>query len=109
MKLLKSYNFVDKDPVIDKMRSPVKNSELSYSEISAKSGVAASTLYNWFEGNTKRPQYATVVAVMRVLGYKELFVKKGVKIEARTTKNEARAVAARTNNAGMVRRTSKGS
>src|SRR6478752_8250721 len=74
LKLLKSYNFTDKDPVIDKMRSPVKQSELSYAQISEKSGVSASTIYNWFEGTTKRPQYATVVAVMRVLGYKEAFV-----------------------------------
>jgi transcriptional regulator with XRE-family HTH domain len=76
LKLLKSYNFTDKDPVIDKMRSPVRQSELSYAQISEKSGVSASTIYNWFEGTTKRPQYATVVAVMRVLGYKEAFVKK---------------------------------
>jgi DNA-binding phage protein len=74
LKLYKSYNFVDKDPVIDKMRGVVK--DLSYGEISEKSGVSASTLYNWFEGNTKRPQYATVIAVMRSLGYKEQFIKR---------------------------------
>lgn len=74
MHLLKSYSFKDKDPVIDKMRGPIKNSDLSYAQISAKSGVAVSTLYNWFEGKTKRPQYATVIAVMRVLGYREQFV-----------------------------------
>lgn len=73
--LYKSYNFVDKDPVIDRMRGMVNGHK--YSEVSAKSGVSATTLYNWFEGNTKRPQYATVIAVARALGYKEQFVKKG--------------------------------
>jgi DNA-binding phage protein len=102
MKLLKSYNFVDKDPVVDKMRGPVNRSQMSYSQISEKSGVAASTLYNWFEGNTKRPQYATVVAVMRVLGYKEMFVKKGVKLEAGTA-------AASSATKGLVRRAQGGS
>jgi transcriptional regulator with XRE-family HTH domain len=97
LRLLKSYNFVDKDPVIDKMRGPVKQSEMTYAEISDKSGVSASTIYNWFEGKTKRPQYATVVAVMRVLGYKEFFVKKGVRVETR-------AAAARQNLKDLVRR-----
>ncbi len=106
MRLLKSYNFVDKDPVVDKMRGPVRSSGLSYGQISEKSGVSASTIYNWFEGNTKRPQYATVIAVMRVLGYKEMFVKKGAKVEARTTKSEAREAAARKSAKDMVRRAS---
>jgi|SRR5262245_1003808 len=90
LKLLKSYSFKEKDPVIDKMRGPIKQSELSYAEISAKSGVSASTIYNWFEGKTRRPQYATVVAVMRVLGYKEMFVKKGEKGEAKPIQKTAR-------------------
>lgn len=72
--LYKSYNFVDKDPVIDKMRGAVNG--YKYSEISEKSGVSVTTLHNWFKGNTRRPQYATVVAVMRSLGYKEQFIRR---------------------------------
>ena len=77
LKLYTSYNFVDKDPVIDKMRTLVKREGFSYGEISGKSGVSASTMHNWFEGKTKRPQYATVMAVAGALGYRSVFVRKG--------------------------------
>jgi transcriptional regulator with XRE-family HTH domain len=76
LKLYKSYNFVDKDPVIDKMRSMVKKEGLKYSRIQELSGVTPTTLYNWFDGKTRRPQYATVIAVARALGYKESFTRK---------------------------------
>lgn len=76
LKLYSSYNFVDKDPVIDKMRTMVKREGLRYGEISALSGVSASTMTNWFDGKTRRPQYATVMAVIRALGYRQVFTKK---------------------------------
>lgn len=79
LKLYKSYNFVDKDPVIDKVRTLVKREGLKYTEIQNLSGVSASTIHNWFEGDTKRPQYATIMAVVSALGYRTVFVKKGSK------------------------------
>jgi transcriptional regulator with XRE-family HTH domain len=75
LKLYKSYNFTDKDPVIDKLRGIVGGHK--YSEVADKSGVSESTIHNWFHGKTKRPQYATVMAVARALGYKQVFVKRG--------------------------------
>jgi len=77
LKLYTSYNFVDKDPIIDKMRTMVKREGLKYGEISGLSGVSSSTMHNWFEGKTKRPQYATVMAVVHALGYRATFTKKG--------------------------------
>lgn len=77
LKLYTSYNFVDKDPIIDKMRTMVNREGLSYGQISAKSGVSASTMHNWFEGKTQRPQYATVMAVIRSLGYRVNYTKLG--------------------------------
>ena len=74
--LYKSYNFVDKDPVIDKMRTMVNREGLKYSEISNLSGVSPTTMHNWFEGKTKRPQYATVMAVVNALGYKHSFIRR---------------------------------
>jgi transcriptional regulator with XRE-family HTH domain len=80
LKLYTSYNFVDKDPVIDKVRTLVKREGLKYSEISALSGVTTSTMHNWFEGKTRRPQYATVLAVVHALGYRSVFVRRGEKL-----------------------------
>jgi hypothetical protein len=64
----KSYSFVDKDPVIDSLRSAVSASKLSYRKLHEDSGVAVSTMHNWFHGNTRRPQFATVAAVLRAAG-----------------------------------------
>lgn len=66
----KSYNFVDKDPIIDEIRSIYQDSGANYKWISERSGVAPATPTNWFSGETKRPQAATINAVLRSLGYK---------------------------------------
>jgi hypothetical protein len=66
----KSYNFIDKDPLIDEIRTIYEDSGANYDYVHANSGVAVSTLINWFSGQTKRPQAATVNAVLRSLGYK---------------------------------------
>lgn len=71
----RSYSFKDKDPVIDRIRTMVKDEGLSYGEIHVISGVSDTTLRNWFDGETKKPQYATIAAVTSSLGYKQEFVK----------------------------------
>jgi transcriptional regulator with XRE-family HTH domain len=75
LSLYRSYSFVDKDPVIDRIRTIVQDEGLSYQDIHIISGVSAGTLSNWFEGETRRPQYATIAAVTFSLGYKQEFVK----------------------------------
>lgn len=66
----KSYNFVDKDPIIDEIRAIIKQENSTYEYIHIMSGVSTNTLTKWFDGSTKRPQAATVNAVLRALGYK---------------------------------------
>ncbi len=66
----KSYNFVEKDPIIDEVRTIYQESGANYVWIHEHSGVSTGTLNNWFSGQTKRPQAATVNAVLRSLGYK---------------------------------------
>jgi len=39
------------------------------------SGVATTTLNNWFFGDTKNPQHHTIAAVVTSLGYEETFAK----------------------------------
>jgi DNA-binding phage protein len=70
----KSYLFKDKDPVIDELRTMVQESGDSYTDLHDSSGVSTNTLYNWFKGETRRPQFATVMAVTRALGYDLRFV-----------------------------------
>src|SRR5262245_66637106 len=74
IKTYTTYMFRDKDPAIDELRTIVQDSGLSYDKVNALSGVAASTLYAWFHGDTKRPQNCSLEAVARALGYKREFV-----------------------------------
>lgn len=66
----KSYNFTDKDPIIDEIRTIYQDSGVNYAWVHKQSGVSTTTLTNWFTGDTKRPQAATINAVLRPLGYK---------------------------------------
>lgn len=69
LKLYKSYSFKDKDPIIDKLRTVIQDEGATYAGIHEDSGVSVGTLYNWFNGTTLRPQFASVMAVTRSLGY----------------------------------------
>lgn len=69
MKMYKTYMFRTKDPVIDLLRTAVKDSGMKYGKIAKESGVSATTLHNWFHGATRRPQFASTQAVAIALGY----------------------------------------
>ena len=71
----KSYSFVDKDPIIDEVRGVFQTSGRTYKSIEADSGVTTHTLHAWFDGKTRKPQAATVNAVLRAMGYKLGIVK----------------------------------
>jgi len=75
LKLYRSYNFVDKDPVIDRIRTIFQKEHVDNKDAASISGVSQTTLFNWFDGKTKRPQYATIAAVTLALGYTQEFVK----------------------------------
>lgn len=67
--IYRTYRWLDKDPIIDAVRTTVKDEKLSNYEVHQISGVATATLDNWFAGNTRKPQNATVTAVTSALGY----------------------------------------
>jgi DNA-binding phage protein len=64
----RTYSFTDKDPIIDVMRTLVQDTNYSFGMISDDSGVSTQTLYNWFHGKTRRPQFCTIAAVAGALG-----------------------------------------
>src|SRR5271154_1294910 len=67
-----TYNFVDKDPIIDVLRTMKNYAKISNREIAERSKVSAGTLGNWFGGKTKRPQFATVAAAASAMGYSKV-------------------------------------
>jgi transcriptional regulator with XRE-family HTH domain len=66
--LYRTYSFLDKDPIIDIMRTLAQDSPYSNAQISDASGVSKATLSNWFNGVTRKPQYCTIAAVAGALG-----------------------------------------
>lgn len=58
-----TYNFLEKDPIIDVLRSAIQVTGVSYKEIEKGTGVSYRTLYGWFVGSTRFPRYASVAAV----------------------------------------------
>jgi hypothetical protein len=64
-----SYNFIDKDPVIDILRTMKRDVQMSDREISDISNVTTGTLRNWFGGKTRRPLFATAAAVAAAMGF----------------------------------------
>jgi hypothetical protein len=68
-----TYNFVDKDPIIDAMRTLIVDvhgalNDSVLAKIEIVSNVKAKTLHGWFFGKTRRPFHASSIAVIRALG-----------------------------------------
>lgn len=80
VRFLNTYRFLpgEKDPVIPQVFAVMDTEHCTISEANARSGVAKGTLYKWkkdvAEGGTRRPQWATVSAVIGALGYRTAFV-----------------------------------
>jgi DNA-binding phage protein len=63
-----SYLFVEHDPVLDAIDTIIADSGKSLTYVATNSGIARTTLDNWRLRKTKRPQFATVAAVIRACG-----------------------------------------
>lgn len=71
MWLRRSYNFVDKDPEIDKFRTLFQNERKLFREtdLAVLAGLSASTVKNMFGGKTAKPQHATFAKMAHAMGY----------------------------------------
>jgi len=78
LQMYSAYVFkqTEKDPIIDKIHTVLDQEGASYHSASQKSGVSASCIYNWIEGETRRPQYCTIAAVMGAFDYEMVWQKK---------------------------------
>jgi len=60
----------EKDEIIGALKTMIRGDEhLNNSQVSQISGVSATTVANWFDGDTRKPQNATVMALTSTLGY----------------------------------------
>lgn len=81
LNIYKTYSFRDKDPVIDELRTIIdlgnrtkgrlgKADGAKLREISTDSTVSIACLHAWFYGKTRRPQHATIKAIVHAIGGK---------------------------------------
>jgi len=68
LRVYKSYNFTDKDPSIDWVHSLMDRTNMTPKKIQEDGGPTATTVYNWINGKTKRPQFCTVAAATLACG-----------------------------------------
>src|SRR5262252_505104 len=78
LKLYQSYMFKTKDPVIDQLRTMLadefgKVSHKAFAAVQAAGGPSTTSMYNWFMGETLRPQSASVEACGRAIGRKRVW------------------------------------
>jgi len=73
------YRFIDKDPVIDVIRTEMQRyGNLHHGQIaklSYESGVSHSTIYNWLNGDVRRPQSLSTRFVLEALGIEIKYVR----------------------------------
>jgi transcriptional regulator with XRE-family HTH domain len=67
--LTRSYNFIDKDPEIDKFRTIWQKEHIKEADLAVLSGLSNSTVRNMFGGETRRPQHATFAKMAGAMGY----------------------------------------
>jgi transcriptional regulator with XRE-family HTH domain len=70
LNLPKGYNFIDKHPIIDHIRTWVQDAQMPLAEVSRRSGVTPQTIKRWITGQTRKPQAPTLNAVGKVFGKK---------------------------------------
>lgn len=68
--LTRSYNFIDKDPEIDRFRTLWQKDRIKEADLAVLAGLSGSTVHNMFGGKTRRPQHATFAKMAGALGYK---------------------------------------
>lgn len=71
---MSDYRFIDKDPIIDVIRTAIQATGAKIRQLSNNSGVAEITIRNWLEGDTRRPQRLTSEFVLRALGVETTYV-----------------------------------
>lgn len=68
--IYRNYRFIDKDPILDALKTVVRDGEgLNNNRAAAITGIAPTTFNGWFDGGVRKPQNATATQVAAALGY----------------------------------------
>jgi len=67
--LTRSYNFVKKDPEIDRFRTIWQKDGIKESDLAALAGLGVGTVKKIFGGDTKSPRHSTFAKMAAAMGY----------------------------------------
>lgn len=62
------YKATDRDPLLNEVLKALENEPIA--KVSRKTGIAPTTLRNWWKGKTRRPQAITMNFALRSVGKK---------------------------------------
>jgi transcriptional regulator with XRE-family HTH domain len=68
------YRFVEKDPVVDLIRTTIHDSRRNLKDIAKDAYVSPSTISKWLYGEVSRPQNFTIFKVCKALNIKVEYV-----------------------------------
>jgi hypothetical protein len=77
VKVLRTYRFIDKDPVKDELQTILQDEGLyeRLKHVAELASLAPATVQNLFHGHTRKPQNATVMGIVTAVGYERKFVR----------------------------------
>jgi transcriptional regulator with XRE-family HTH domain len=68
LKVYKSYNFRDKNPVVDVLRTAMRKLGWNHKRLSDETGISRTTIKAIFSGPTKDPRHGTICRLAIALG-----------------------------------------
>ena len=70
-KIFRTYRFIDKDPVIDELRTLLQDEGLfdQLAKVAVLANLSYSTVYSLFHGETRRPHNSTASSIGTCAGY----------------------------------------
>lgn len=76
-KVLRPYNFIDKNPVIDVIRTAIQDAGLSkkLNIVADLASLSRTTPVGWLHGDIRDPRHSSIMAVMISLGYENTWNK----------------------------------
>lgn len=80
---MKDYRQIEKDPVIDLVRTGFQKTNMTIPEVAYKAFVRPETIRRWLYGEVKRPWNITVDCVLEILGIRReaTWIETGEKVE----------------------------
>lgn len=81
-RVLRTYRFIDKNPVIDIIRTAIQDEGLikKLQVVADLASLSRTTIPGWIHGDVRDPRHSSIMAVMTSLGYESEW-KKGRKLD----------------------------